>query len=89
MVVQYRCVNGRLQVTQNALTGISTIASKMLAQLNGLDSADATAVDSLKVSAQSALQQVAQFLNSKSGDTYVFSGRTPAMRHSRRTIRRF
>lgn len=67
-------VNGRLQVTQNALTGIRTIASKMLAQLNGLDSADATAVDSLKVSAQSALQQVAQFLNSKSGDTYVFSG---------------
>ncbi len=65
---------GRLAVTQGALTGISDIASKFYAQVNSLDSADPTSVEQIRASAQSALQQVAFFLNSKSGDAYVFSG---------------
>lgn len=65
---------GRLSVTQSALTGISGIASKFFAQVNSIDASDPTSVEQIQVSAQSALQQVASYLNTKSGDSYVFSG---------------
>ncbi len=65
---------GRLQVTQSALSGISGVASKFFAQVNSLDLADPTSVQQVQVSAKAALSQVAQFLNSKAGNAFVFSG---------------
>ena len=65
---------GRLDVTQSALTSINSIASKFFAQVNSLDTSNAGSVAGLAQDATSALQQVADLVNSKSGDAYVFAG---------------
>lgn len=65
---------GRLGVTQSALTSINTIASNFFAQVNSVDISNPTSVAGLAQNAKSALQQVADLVNSKSGDSYVFSG---------------
>ena len=65
---------GRLDVTQSALSSISSIAADFFARANSLDSTDPQNVGVLAQSARTALQQVAGLLNSKSGDTYVFAG---------------
>ena len=65
---------GRLDVTQSALTSISGIAADFFARVNSLDTVDPSSVQGVAQAARSALQQVAQLLNSKSGDIYVFSG---------------
>jgi len=69
---------GRLSATQTALAGISSIASNILAQtasLNGLDSSSPTTVANL---ARQGLEQVAQLLNTRVGDVYVFAGQDSA-----------
>ncbi len=66
--------SGRLEATQNALKGISSIASDLYARtntLNGLSSSDAASVAAL---ARQGLERVAQLLNSKVGDVYIFAG---------------
>ncbi len=65
---------GRLDVTQTALTSINSIASSFFAQVNSVNTKNPTSVASLAQNAKSALQQVADLVNSKSGDTFVFSG---------------
>ena len=65
---------GRLEVSQSALTSINTIASKFFAQVNSIDTSNPTSVAGLAQSAKSALQQVADLVNSKSGDAFVFAG---------------
>ncbi len=65
---------GRLDVTQSALSSISGIAADFFARANSLDTSDATAVGGVAQQAKAALQQVAGLLNSKSGDLYVFAG---------------
>jgi flagellar hook-associated protein 3 FlgL len=65
---------GRLDVTQSALKSISSIASDFFAKVNSLDPNDTSSVQGVAQSAKAALQQVAQLLNSKSGDAYVFAG---------------
>lgn len=66
--------SGRLAVTQDALKSIGAIASDLYArtnQLNGLEQFDASNVAAL---AKQGLERVAQLLNTKVGDVYVFAG---------------
>lgn len=65
---------GRLDVTQSALTAINAIATRFYADANGLNVNDPTAVGTLAQEANTALQQVADLVNSKSGGVYVFAG---------------
>jgi flagellar hook-associated protein 3 FlgL len=65
---------GEMGVTQTALTSITSIASSFFAQVSGVNTSDPTSVADLADNAQSALQQVADLLNSKSGNVYVFAG---------------
>lgn len=65
---------GSLQITQSALTIISGIASNFYAQVNTVSGKDPQAIQNLASAATSALQQVANQLNSKNGDAYVFAG---------------
>lgn len=67
-------VTGPMQVTQTAMTQIQSIAQSFYAQVNSLDTSDASSVDVLASSAQSALQQVAGLLDTTDGNTYVFGG---------------
>lgn len=66
--------SGRLAVTQDALKSIGAIASDLFARtnvLNGLNEGDAENVAML---AKQGLERVAQLLNTRVGDTYVFAG---------------
>lgn len=65
---------GRLGVTQSALTSIDSIASTFFAQVNSIDIDNPTSVAGVAQNAKSALQRVADLVNSKSGDAYVFAG---------------
>jgi flagellar hook-associated protein 3 FlgL len=65
---------GRLDVTQSALTSINSIASNFFAQVNSLDTNNSGNVASLAQDATTALEQVANLVNSQSGDVYVFAG---------------
>lgn len=65
---------GRLDVTQSALTSISSVAAKFFASVNSFTTSDPATAQSLAQQAKTALQQVGDLLNSKSGDIYVFAG---------------
>ncbi len=65
---------GRLDVTQNAMTSISSIASRVFAQISTYNANDPASVQGLAEQAKTALQQVGDLLNTKSGDIYVFAG---------------
>jgi flagellar hook-associated protein 3 FlgL len=62
------------QVAQTALGQIQTLASSFANQLLGAAGGDTAGLSSLSASAGSALQQVAQLLDTKVGDVYVFAG---------------
>ncbi len=64
----------RLDVTQSSLKAISGIASEFYGRTNNLNQLGVSEVASIAGAARSALQQVAQLLNSKLGDVYVFAG---------------
>ena len=63
-----------MQVTQTAMTQIQQIASNFLSQTSNLEGADASEVDTVAASAQQALVQVAELLDTQDGNTYVFAG---------------
>lgn len=65
---------GRLDVTQSALTSISSVASKFFAEINTYNANDPDSTQILAAHAKAALQQVGNLLNSKLGDIYVFAG---------------
>jgi flagellar hook-associated protein 3 FlgL len=67
-------VTGQMTVTQTAMTQIALIASGFNAQLAELNSVTPAQIDSVAVSARSALQEVAGLLDSVNGNTYVFAG---------------
>ncbi|MDE2335050.1 MAG: hypothetical protein KGK10_10985 [Rhodospirillales bacterium] len=69
---------GPMGVAQTALSEISSIASKFYAQTNNLNGLDSGTVDSIAASARDALAQVANLLDSKDGNTYVFAGQDTA-----------
>ncbi len=67
-------VSGQLNVSQTALTQITSIASSFNAQLANLNNVTPTQIDSVAVDARSALQQVATLLDTTEGGNYVFAG---------------
>ena len=68
----------RLGVTQSALTSITSIASTFLAKAATLNGLTPGVTADVAAAAKTALVQVAQLLNSKVGDTYVFAGQDTA-----------
>jgi flagellar hook-associated protein 3 FlgL len=65
---------GSMQVTQTAMTQIEQIAATFSAQIPNLNGLNSSEVDSVAFQAKAALQQVANLLNTKDGNNYVFSG---------------
>lgn len=70
-------VQGQLATTQVALKSISDIANTFYAQLPNLNGLNASSVDVIAANAKQALAQIANLIDTKSGDTYVFAGQTP------------
>lgn len=68
----------RLGVAQSALTSITAIASKFLAKAATLNGLTPGVTGDVAAQAGAALVQVAQLLNSRVGDTYVFAGQDTA-----------
>ena len=62
------------QVAQTALGQIQTLAASFASQLLSPSATTAAGLPTLAASAQSALQLVANLLNTKVGDVYVFAG---------------
>lgn len=71
-------VQGNMQVTQTAVSQISSIASNFASELNTINGTDPSAVGTLAASAQQALIEVANLLDSTDGSTYVFAGEDSA-----------
>jgi flagellar hook-associated protein 3 FlgL len=67
-------VAGPMNIAQNTLTQISSVASTFYAALNNVDSTNATETASVAANAQQALQQVASLLNAQYTNAYVFAG---------------
>ena len=65
---------GRMSVAQSALTQIGSISANFYAQLNNVESVDASEVDSIAASARDTLKQVAGLLDTQDGGVYVFAG---------------
>ena len=65
---------GAMQVTQTAMTQLQQIASNYLAQTENLEGSDASEIDSIAATAQQALVQVADLLDTQVGSAYVFAG---------------
>ena len=65
---------GRMSVAQSALTQIQSIGANFYAQLNNVESVDASEVDSIAASARDALKEVAGLLDTQDGGVYVFAG---------------
>ena len=69
---------GTMGVTQTAMTQIQQIAATFAGDIPALTGLNASEVDSVAAQANAALQQVADLLNTKSGDSYVFAGQDSA-----------
>ena len=65
---------GQMDVTQNALSLIGSIATGLQTQLATMDCSNAADVAGVAGQARTALQQVASLLDTQDGDAYVFSG---------------
>jgi flagellar hook-associated protein 3 FlgL len=70
-------VQSAMSVTQTALTSINSVASQFYASLPSLNGLNPSEVDSVAAQAKQALSQVANLLDTKDGDAYVFAGQTP------------
>lgn len=66
--------SGRLDATQGALSGITSIVRNIYAQAASLSEISTTTPDNLANLARQGLQQVADLINTKIGDVYVFAG---------------
>jgi len=65
---------GRMSAAQSALTELQSIAADFYAQLNNVQSVNASEVDTIAASARDALRQVAGLLDTQDGGVYVFAG---------------
>jgi flagellar hook-associated protein 3 FlgL len=65
---------GTMGVTQTAMTQLQSIAANFYAQLDNLNGLNPSEVDTVAASAQQALVQVANLLDTTDGNTYVFGG---------------
>jgi flagellar hook-associated protein 3 FlgL len=75
---QINAATGTMQVAQNALSSISSIASNFYSDTNELNGLDSGTVDSIAAQARDALTQVAGLLDTADGDRYVFAGQDSA-----------
>jgi flagellar hook-associated protein 3 FlgL len=66
--------SGPAQITQTAMTQIGSIAANLMSEMPTLDALSPSAVDTVAANARGALAQVADLLDSKYGDVYVFAG---------------
>lgn len=64
----------RLDLTQTVLTQISAVAKDFYAQTNNINDINAADIPNIAAQAKVALNQVAQLLNTKQGETYIFAG---------------
>jgi flagellar hook-associated protein 3 FlgL len=64
----------RLAITQSVLTQINQIATNFYAQSNNINNVGVSEAGTIAASAKQALQQVAQLLNTKDGNVYIFAG---------------
>ena len=67
-------VTGRMSVAQTALTQIASIASTANAALASVNDITPSQIDSVAITARTALQQLAGLLNTSDGAVYVFAG---------------
>jgi flagellar hook-associated protein 3 FlgL len=65
---------GLMQVTQTAMTQIQQIAASFVADMPKLSEVAPAEIDTVAASARQALTQLANLLDTKQGNTYVFSG---------------
>jgi flagellar hook-associated protein 3 FlgL len=65
---------GSMQLTQTAMTQIQQIAATFAGDIPNLNGLDASEVDSVASQANTALQQVADLLNTQDAGNYVFAG---------------
>jgi flagellar hook-associated protein 3 FlgL len=70
--------SGPAQVTQTAMSQISTIAANLLADMPDLDGVDSSEIDSVAANARSDLAQVGELLDSQYDGVYVFAGQDSA-----------
>jgi flagellar hook-associated protein 3 FlgL len=68
----------RLDITQSVLTQINQIATNFYAQSNNINNVGVSEAGTIAADAQQALQQVAQLLNTKDGNVYIFAGQDTA-----------
>lgn len=66
--------SGNMQVTQTAMTQIQQIAATFAANIPNLNGLNSSEVDNIASQANAALQQVADLVNTKNGNNYVFGG---------------
>jgi len=71
-------VSARLGVTQSALAAIGQVASDFYAKMPSLNGLTPGAGAAVAAQARTALERVAELLNSKVGDTYLFAGQDTA-----------
>jgi flagellar hook-associated protein 3 FlgL len=64
----------RLDVTQTALSSINAIATNFYSQVNNINDVGDSEVTDIAASAKTALQQMGDLLNTKSGNVYIFAG---------------
>jgi len=69
---------GAMGVSQTALTQMAQIASTFSGDIANLNGLDVSEIDSTAAQAKSALQQVADLLNTQDGTDYVFAGQDSA-----------
>jgi flagellar hook-associated protein 3 FlgL len=65
---------GNIALTQTAMSRIQQIANDFFGKLPNLNNSPSSEIDSIAVQARSALQLVANLLDTRNGDTYVFAG---------------
>lgn len=66
--------SSRLSITQSVLTQIDQIATNFYAQSNNINNVGVSEASTIAANAKVALQQVAQLLNTKDGNVYIFAG---------------
>jgi len=71
-------VTGQMKVAQSAMTQAQQIASSFVAKMPNLNNLNGSEVDSVAANARDALSQVANLLNTRDGDVYVFGGQDSA-----------
>jgi flagellar hook-associated protein 3 FlgL len=70
--------NGSMAVAQSAMTQIQQIAATFASDIPNLNGLNPSEVDNVAANARTALKQVADLLDTKNGNVYVFGGQDTA-----------